>query len=220
MNDSDINDCWNTIGVWRQGAEICPRLSSVVHCRNCDVYINAGLSLLDREVPDSYTDDNSKIYNVANLVTNCEYISCLIFRLGNEWHAIKSAILNEICEISAIHSIPHNTRSALEGLVNIHGEMQICISLAQLIIKEKPLNNNHKIKSRLVLIQLDSGKYTFHACEIMGIYPISTLELVTPPATIANADQQLTEAVFKFNDQSVGLINTHYLNSTLTETIS
>jgi len=215
MTNVEISDCWNKIGVWRQDHDVCPLLSKVVHCRNCETYINAGLALLDRELPESYTDDTTKTFNIAAQDKNIEQVSCLIFRLGHEWHAIKTVILNEICEISDIHSIPHNKNSILEGLVNIHGEMEICISLAQLIIKQKPDNNDNKTRSRLVVIKLNSGKYAFKACEVMGIYPINTTTLLSPPSTITNANQQLTESIFEFNNQSIGLIDISYLDTAL-----
>jgi len=220
MTNIEINDCWNKIGVWRREDEICPTLSKVVHCRNCETYINAGLTLLDRELPESYTNDNTKVFNIATQDKCLDQTSHLIFRLGHEWHAIKTAILNEICEISEVHSIPHNKNSIVEGLVNIHGEMEICVSLAQLIIKQKPANNDIKTRSRLVLIKLDSGKYAFKACEVMGIYPISTSKLLNPPSIITHADQQLTQSVFEFNDKPIGLINIPCLDTALTGAIT
>ena len=212
MSSHDIDDCWNKIGVWRQEGTICPLLSKFIHCRNCDVFIDAGLSLLDRDIPENYTHDNTHIFKTNNLHKDIQHTSCLIFRLGAEWYAIKTSILVEICELTEIHSIPHNKQKVLHGLICINGEMEVCMSLSQLVLNDSPDNTDHKIKSRIVLVNLDSGKYAFKACEIAGIYPINMNEMQTPPASVSQAKQKITEFVFTYNNNTTGLIDEAHLN--------
>lgn len=206
-NEQTINDCWNKIGVWRQDADICPLLQKFVHCRNCDTFIEAGLSLLDRCIPENYIQENTITYSNSNQINNTQNLSCLIFRLGDEWHAIQTEILSKIHEITEIHSIPHNKQAALEGLACINGEMQICISLNQIITGKISTDSSRKIKSRMVLIKLDSGMYAFKACEVLGIYPVDINTFEEPPASVAHAKNKVTESVFAFENKSVGLIN-------------
>ena len=49
---AEIYDCWNQIGVEGDGS--CADLEKFIHCRNCPVYANAGLQLLNRPLPPEY----------------------------------------------------------------------------------------------------------------------------------------------------------------------
>lgn len=219
-NDITIDDCWNKIGIWRKEGNACPQLDHYIHCRNCEHFINSGLRLLDRELPDDYIHENSLTYSHSSQLTSKQDISCLIFRLGTEWYAIKTAILNEIHALAEVHSIPHNKQAALEGLVCINGEMEICISLAQLVTGSSPKEIHQRIKSRLVLISLDSGTYAFKACEVLGIYPINANILKPPPACVMQARHKITESVFSYKNKSIGLINKSHLDMIFVEAIA
>lgn len=219
-NDEHIDDCWNRIGIWRQDGQPCPLLEQFIHCRNCDTFIETGLKLLDRDLPDSTIKENTAIYRNNEQQYDTQTISCLIFRLGKEWHAIKTSILNEIYETTEIHSIPHNKKASLEGLACINGEMEICVSLTTLITGGISTHHDRKIKSRIILVKLDSGNYAFKACEVLGIYPIDENILEQPPASVANAKDKITESVFTFDNKSIGLISKNYLDLLFVEATS
>ncbi len=214
----NITDCWNSIGVWRQGDEVCPQLASVIHCRNCSSYINAGLNLLDRELPEQYSQENAQVYKTEKHHKNDTQTSCLIFRIGQEWYAIKTGALSEINELTEIHSIPHNRNMAVDGLVNIRGEMEICISFAAFTNEQKSAVSNNK--SRIVIINLASGKYAFQADEVMGIFRINTQDIKQPPTSIAKADTALTSGIFEYNETHVGLVDESCMDSMLAEAIA
>ena len=35
----------------------CPRLDEVIHCRNCEVFTQAGRNLLERALPEEYKEE-------------------------------------------------------------------------------------------------------------------------------------------------------------------
>jgi chemotaxis-related protein WspD len=219
-DDINISDCWNQIGVWRQGDDVCPKLSTTIHCRNCDIYVNAGLSLLDRDLPEHYTSENTKIFQSEKQQHDDTQTSCLIFRIGEEWYAIKTNVLNEIGESAEIHSIPHNREMIIDGLVNIRGEMEICISFGALASGQASTTDTLSNKSRMIVVNLDSGKYTFQADEVMGIYKISDQDIKLPPTSISKTGKQLTGGVFDYNETHIGLVDETCMDSKLMEAMS
>src|SRR5206468_11500250 len=50
--EPELRACWLEIGVY--GKADCPELQKYVHCRNCPVYSDAGVRLLDRPLPEGY----------------------------------------------------------------------------------------------------------------------------------------------------------------------
>src|SRR5690606_11309422 len=63
--------------------------------------------------------------------------SIVIFRLGDEWLSIPSRIVREITSSKPIRRLPHTRRNLVKGLVNMRGELQICISLGGLLDLDK-----------------------------------------------------------------------------------
>jgi len=212
--DSQINDCWNQIGVWRQQDDICPKLATVIHCRNCETYINAGLVLLDRELPENYTAENTESYKTTKADQDNASLSCIIFRIESEWYALKTALLAEICETCEIHTIPHNKQKILSGVVNIRGEIEICISLKELCTNvSHDKNSTHH--ARMIIINLDSGKYAYHADEVMGIFKIDESEIKQAPTSISATGTHLIQGMFDFKETSIGLIDPELMNNKL-----
>jgi chemotaxis-related protein WspD len=218
--DINISDCWNQIGVWRQGDEVCPKLATTIHCRNCDIYISAGLNLLNRDLPEDYTRENTEIFRSEKQQHDGILTSCLIFRIDEEWYALKTKVLNEVGETSEIHSIPHNRQLIIDGLVNVRGEMEICISFRALVSDKASATATHNNKSRIIIINLDSGKYAFQADEVMGVFKISERDIKHPPTSISHTDKQLTGGVFDYNETHIGLVDDACMNSKLMEAMS
>ena len=134
----NIDDCWNRIGVWRNGDERCSKLDTVIHCYNCNVYSEAGRSLLDRPVPSDYGSEWAGILAEEKSAHTSEFVSVIVFRLGAEWLALPVNLVNEITLLRDIYQIPHNTNRNIKGMVNIRGELIISMSLGNMLGVEKP----------------------------------------------------------------------------------
>ena len=59
--------------------------------------------------------------------------SIVIFRIGPEWLALPTRVFQEIAERRTVHSLPHRQHGVVLGLINIRGELLICVSLGQLL---------------------------------------------------------------------------------------
>ena len=206
----EINDCWNKIGVWSNAGKRCEKLDDVIHCYNCSVYSSAGRSLLNRELPDGYGDEWADILASEKKSKSKNLQSVVVFRLGTEWMSLPVSIINEITLLRNIYDIPHNRNKKIRGMVNIRGELVICMSLGNLLGVDKPdddfSGNEHSI-NRLITIRDANGYIVFPVSEIDGIFHYEKDELATAPDTIRNSTKNLIKGVIIVNDRNIGCID-------------
>lgn len=223
MSELSIDDCWNRIGVWSTQAASCPQLEHCVHCRNCEHYSAAGRSMLEQTVPEDYRHEWTKRYaRVEGTAEACAH-SVLMFRLGDEWLGIDSRCVSEITRIETIHSIPHHTDSIVKGLVNIRGELKLCVSVGSVLQLEKatePHQTNHEILERMILIEKDEQSFIFPVSEVEGIFHYGDQQLRALPATVANSRSKLTTGIVHLKDQSVGILDHDLLFYALARKVS
>jgi chemotaxis-related protein WspD len=207
--------CWNEVGVY--GAKSCPELKHFVHCRNCPVYSAAGVNLLEQTLPVRYREERTAQYAVQKPYREPSRSSVVIFRLGAEWLALPTWILQEVAEYRPIHSLPHRRGGVVLGLANIRGELMLCISLARLLGLTEPggydqaRNGYHRL---LVLNwQHISGALPVH--EVLGPQRIHPETLKTPPATLAHGKPAFTRNVFYWENRAVGLLDPERVLSAL-----
>ena len=123
-------DCWNSIGV--RGNRSCSALIEYVHCQNCPVFADAGRRFLDARSPEGYLEEwTARLAEKADAIAD-DQISVLVFRVADEWLALPVHALIEVMMPRPIHRVPYRA-GLLAGLVNIRGELQLCIHLAKLL---------------------------------------------------------------------------------------
>jgi chemotaxis-related protein WspD len=207
--------CWNEIGVY--GVKSCPELKSFVHCRNCPVYSAAGANLLHQTLPARYREERTAQYAFQKPYREQSRSSVVIFRLGGEWLALPTWILQEVAEYRPIHSVPHRRNGVVLGLANIRGELMLCISLARLLGLTEPGDHDQARNGYLRLLVLNwqhiSGALPVH--EVLGPHRIHPDTLKAPPATLAHAKPAFTRNVFYWENRAVGLLDPELVLSTL-----
>ena len=104
MDINNINDCWNTIGVWGDQTPRCERLQDLIHCHNCDVYSQAGSLLLSRPAEEDYLNEWKNNLSAPRLDKNIHLKSALVFRMGDEWFALASRFIKEITHCDKHHT--------------------------------------------------------------------------------------------------------------------
>lgn len=218
-----IRDCWNTIGVRGDGS--CTKLVQHVHCRNCPVYSAAAADLLDRHVPDDYLQHWTT--HVARKEVEAKRTgtqSALVFRLGAEWLAIPTGLFKEVVGHRAVHSLPDRRHSTVRGLVNIRGELVVCISLSQLLgleqVAAKKAEKRRIWEGRLLMIGHDGAHTAFPADEVHGTLRFHPDDLREVPSTIARATTTYIKAILPWQDQSIGLLDEQLLTATLNRSLS
>jgi chemotaxis-related protein WspD len=216
----EIRPCWNEIGV--QGAATCPELAQVIHCRNCPVYSKAGVQLLDRPLPPEYRRAWTKHFAQDRILPAPARQSALLFRIGSEWLALPAPAFQEVAERRPVHSLPHRREGIVLGLVNIRGELLICISLAFLLgLVRNPLSEMPRSTyDRLLVTRRDGQRFVFPADEVRGLFRFQTPELKEPPATLTKARLSYTQGILYWQDRTVGMLNADLLFSSLNRSLT
>jgi chemotaxis-related protein WspD len=212
-----IADCWNKIGV--RGDSSCPELEKHIHCRNCPVYAAEAADLLDRELPAGHLAEWTR--HVAQEKTAAEHDSqsVMVFRIGAEWLALPTNVFKEIVGVRHIHSLPHRRNGMVLGLVNIRGELLVCVSLRQILRLDETVDSKKEKQRaadpRLLVMQHEGARAACPVDEIFGVQRFFPRDLMAVPATFARATTTHTKAVLSWQRKSVGLLDEQLLFHTL-----
>ncbi len=207
MNLTSIPNCWKIIGIF--GDSSCPELSNLIHCRNCKVYNNAGRGLFDRDVPVDFVEESTKLISVAKELELKDYLSVIVFRIGEEWLALKTIYLQEITSLRPVHRVPYRTNDIFRGIANINGELLLCISLARLLeqsLEEEETQNEANVFKRMIVINKNGERYVFSVDEVLGIFRIPLNEIKEPPVTHMKSPSNLIEGIFELLGNKVGFL--------------
>ena len=203
------SDCWNHIGV--AGDRSCAELEQHVHCRNCPVYSNAGRRLLDRPVADDYLSAATAALSRAVDHDRCQRESVVLFRLAGEWFAMSTELCREVVEFRTIHRVPHRSDGVFLGLINIRGQLQLCISLTEFLGIEVEAKASqavsHIVYQRVIAFDKDGECWVFLADEVFGIYDIRPQDLAEPPVTVGAAASSFTRSLFQWQGRDVALLD-------------
>ena len=215
----DIPDCWSKIGVYGQGS--CPELQQHIHCRNCPVYSDAGVQLLERTPPPEYRRERTEVFAMEKKAGVVSKTSAVLFRIETEWLALPTQAFQEVAERRRIHSLPHQRQGLLLGLANVRGELLICFSLGHLLGLEKiaPRATLRTTHHRLLVTSWDGSRLAFPVDEVLGIHHFHPQELKPPPVTLAKASSAHTQGVLHWRERTVGFLDAGLLFSTLTRAL-
>ncbi len=218
-----MENCWKRIGVWGKEEKLtCPELKRVIHCRNCEVFIRAGRNLLERDLPEEYKNEWTQLLtekkdDEALLGT----ISVAIFRVEGEWLALSAHLLEEVIDPQNVHTLPHCGTPILLGVINVHGEIRLCVSLKELLGLEahnggEKDRNAHK---RMIVINREGNTWVFPVDETHGIYRVRRKIFQNVPVTVAKAKSAYTKAIFFWEAKRVAFLDDELLLYSLTRSV-
>lgn len=197
--------CWQEVGI--TGDRSCERLSHYVHCRNCPQYSVLGRTLLDREMPADYRREVTEelAAAAATVVEGTE--SVLVLRVGPEWFALRTEVFQEITVYQKPYVVPFRTGALLAGLVNVNGELLLCISLEATLglsfeEKAKPVG-----RPRICVVNNGGDRFAFGVDEVLGIRRVPCTRLQPVPVTLAKSPSAQIVSCFEVNGYNVGLID-------------
>lgn len=197
--------CWQEIGI--SGDRSCDVLSRYVHCRNCPEYSRGGRTLFDREMPRDYRAELSEeMARPAPAVVE-DGISVLVFRVASEWFALRSIVFEEVAPCQKAYALPFRSGALLAGLVNVNGELLLCVSLATALGVSADEKAAQDGKSRLCVVKTGRERFAFRVDEILGVRRISARLLQPVPATLAKSPSAQVASCFKLESRTVGLID-------------
>jgi chemotaxis-related protein WspD len=221
--DLKIDDCWNRIGVWKTGAERCPELDKIDHCRNCPVFSETGRKLLRISPPEEYRSEMTKILSTEPDIKPVDVKSVFVFRAGTEWLALPSDMIQEVVNMGPIHSIPNINSKVLRGLVNIHGRLQICVSIGSVLGLEKlkkteeQLDPDYISPERLVLVLQHNHLVAFPVSEVKGTIRYTSDMTKDLPVTVSGSKAVYTMGILYLEGKDIGLLKDKPLFKTLTK---
>jgi chemotaxis-related protein WspD len=206
-----MEHCWRRVGV--SGDRSCPELTTFIHCRNCPVVAAAARHFFDRPAPPGYLEAWGEVLAAPEATSTAEARSVLVFRLGNEWLALPTAVLVEVTTPRKLHHVPHRSGNILAGLVNIRGQLQLCVRLAGLLGLETPAADSPFVApaARLLVVEHRGGRgmerWAFDVDEVAGVHRLPRQTLGSAPATVSNAAKHMTAGLFAWQDKTVGLLD-------------
>ncbi len=217
-----LDTCWKRIGTW--GDSSCPELQPHIHCRNCPTYAAAAADLLDREPPAGYCDDWTQRIAQPRTPKLAGTKSLVIFRLGAEWLALATAVFQEVTDMRTIHSLPHRQGKVVKGLVNVRGELLVCVSLEDLLGLEMPPESRkpkpRAVYQRLLVVMHPSGRAAFLVGEVHSGHRYHPHELQPVPATVSLATARYSRGLLVWREHSVGVLDEELLFYTLNRSLA
>ena len=141
----------------------------------------------------------------------------LVFRLGGEWFALPATALVEVAPVRPLHRIPHRG-GGLAGLVNIRGQLQLCMSLHALLgPADGPATTDpsapvtHGATARMLVVERagedGTERWVVGADEVAGVHRLARGETRAVPATVGHAQARCSTALFTWQDRTVGLLD-------------
>jgi len=216
--EQPMENCWRRIGVEGHEEPRCRILERVIHCRNCEVYTRVGRNLLERELPKYYEHEWAQVFSEKKEEEPAGTVSVLIFRISTQWFALLAHLLEEAITPQPLHTVPHRNNGILLGVINVHGEIQLCVSLKNLLeldnCKEEPQGRN--AYKRMIVVNKDDKRWVFPVDEIHGIHRVHPQTFQNVPVTVAKSKTTFTRYLFDWGKVSVALLDDELLLYKLT----
>ena len=214
---SPVTACWKQTGVW--GDRSCPEMARHTHCRNCPTYTAAAAHLLDREPPPGYREDWTARVAQPRPPKLAGAKSLVIFAIGGEWLALPTHLFQEVTELRPIHSLPHHADGLVKGLVNVRGELLVCVALGELLglaaAPKARQETRRTVYERLLVVARSGSRIVFPVDEVFGGHRYHEAELKPVPATVALAAARYSTGLLVWRQHHVGVLDEELLFYTL-----
>jgi chemotaxis-related protein WspD len=202
-----MENCWRHVGV--SGDRSCAELATFIHCRNCPVLASAARRFFDRPAPAGYLESWQQILEQPEVPLDADARNVLIFRLGDEWLALPTTALVEVVSLRPPHRVPHRSGGELAGIVNIRGQLQVCVRLEGLLGLTAPAAGSPVATpaARLLVVEGEGERWVFRVDEVAGIHRVAAQALRDAPATASGTNARATTALFSWQEKTVGLLD-------------
>lgn len=194
-----LDHCWRRIGV-QGGDQSCDRLLETLHCRNCPVYAAAARTLLERE--SALDEDRGWRHDPRR---GGDSRTTLAFRLGRQWLGLPPALVAEVAANPPVRRLAHRIDGRIEGVVNVRGELRLCVSLVELLGLGRRGATEHG--ARLLLIEDEGGLLAFRCDEVRGLLAYDGDSVQPPPDTLPVPLDTCVDALLPTDSGHVALLN-------------
>lgn len=174
--------------------------------------------LLDRKSEESYIAEwTALLQQPATLEGKADEQSVVVFRLAGEWLALSTAIFAEVAHTRTVHRIPHRSGFLLLGLLNLRGQLRLCVSLHKLLELEEAghVGGRRRQYARLISIRKGEEQWTFPVDEVTGVIRFKNSQIQNVPVTVAKSTANYLHGVMQWEDKNVGLLDEELLFQSL-----
>ena len=178
--------------------------------------------LLDRKPSEEYVNEWTKLLTKEKAeVRDLRETPILVFRLRQEWLALPILVFSHVSENRTIHHIPHRTNNVLLGLVNVRGQMKLCVAMHELLqIDDHAESKKGKASSEhMIVIEKDFDLWVFPIDEIQGIHQCNMSELENVPVTVSKSTANFLRGVLHEGDKSIGVLDEELLFQSLRRSV-
>ena len=225
-------ECWRVIGVI--GDRTCPELERFIHCRNCPVLAEAARGFFERPAPEGYLEAWRAILEEPVEAVEAEATSLLVFRVDQEWLALPAPVLVEVTPVRRIHAVPHRRGTPLAGLVNIRGELRLCLSLHAILglpggpRAEATTGPGDAAEAeavpRLLVIEpagpRAGERWVVGVDDVAGVQRVPRSALRPVPATVSQAAARCATALFRWREGDVAVLDEARLCDALRQAVA
>jgi len=227
-----VDPCWRHVGVRGDGS--CPQLVTHVHCRNCPVYGQAAVALLDTlaagaqavtdvaGVAETTATADAAAHRLGRAADDAQVptLACLLFRVGREWLALPATALGEITTPCPVHSLPHQRHTAVLGLAGVRGQLLVCISLAALLGEQAARDDTSVQGARVLILGQGRSAIALPVDEVAGVERVAQDSLQALPTTLSRAALPYLQGLLHCRGRSVGLLDPERLRQALLESLA
>ena len=200
-----VVDCWNTIGV--KGDRSCPKLREAIHCHNCSVFADAARAFLDRPAPPGYLSEITEALSRESDARVPKSVSAVVFEIGDQLLAIDTRAVVEVTSTRVAHRVGHRSGRIFSGVVNIHGQLELCCSLAGLLQIEGAGSVLAGALARTVLVERGGLRWSFEVATVHGVHRFEAADISPVPATSQQDATSYMRHVLRFGDRNVGYLD-------------
>jgi chemotaxis-related protein WspD len=197
-----VVDCWNTIGV--KGDRSCEKLPIAIHCHNCAVFAKAARAFLDRAAPPGYLAEVTEGLSRVAPARSAETVSAVVFEVGDQLLAIDTKAVVEVTAPRTPHRVGHRTGRIFSGLVNIHGQLELCCSLHGLLQIDVPPARSRSEKARMLLVEHEGQRFSFEVAAVHGVHRFGAVDTSAVPATSQQDVTSYVRQLLRFGERRAG----------------
>jgi len=160
--------------------------------------------LLDREAPPEYLTEWTTLVGAERISAKPGTRSVVIFRIDAEWLALSTAVLQEVMENYTIRTLPDRRSGIVRGLINVRGELMLCIALEVVLGME---NAGARASGDRLLI-FGRGRFAAQVSEVLGVHRYHPEDLRLTPATLRNASSgSYTAGILHWQGKTVACLD-------------
>ena len=198
-------DCWNSIGV--KGDRSCEKLREAIHCHNCPVFADAARAFLDRAAPAGYLDEITQALARESEARVPDSVSAVVFEVGEQLLAIDTTAVVEVTAPRTAHRVGHRSGRIFSGIVNIHGQLELCCSLGGLMQVDSARQPSEGSRARTLLVEREGLRWAFEVGAVHGVHRFEADQISPVPATSQQDATSFMRHVLRFGERTVGYLD-------------